>query len=174
MGRRQSLRQEDVLCAREAPFCRKGARLWLDLGYAGGDEADKDKVLAAAVHELMFLIAGDEKYGAAGDFPPFAVLVNLAPAGVNEYFMFPGVGMAGGEAPGGNGEDTHAKVFGTVRLADDDPAGYAFYRFVVEPLCRTLFIVCNFHRIFLGEVGSFICVADHENNNKTKSEECNV
>jgi hypothetical protein len=104
----------------------------------------------------MLFIAGDEKYGAAGNFAPFAVLVYLAAAGVDKYFMFPGVGMAGSEAPGCNGEDAHAKVFGAVGFADDDPAGYTFYRFVVEPLCWALFIVCNFHRISMDEFGLLI------------------
>lgn len=80
----------------------------------------------------MFFVAGDEHNGAAGHCLPFAILVYLALAGMDKNFMFPGMGVAWGEAAWGNSEHPHAEVIGMVILADYYPSGYAFGILVVK------------------------------------------
>jgi hypothetical protein len=94
----------------------------LNLIHSGGDEADKDKVLPATIHKLMFLITGDKNNRTACDLLPFTVPVNFAFAGVNKYLVLPFVGMSGAESSWFDGENPHAEIIGLVFLADDNPA----------------------------------------------------
>jgi hypothetical protein len=123
----------------------------LKLGHTGRDQANKDEVLAAAIHKLVILVTGDEKHGAAAHLSPFAVLVYLALAGVDKNLVFPGMGVARGETTRGDSKDTHTKVVGAVFLADYDPAGDTFHCFAVELLGGTILVTGNLHRIFLDE-----------------------
>ncbi|EKD38650.1 MAG: hypothetical protein ACD_75C00657G0001 [uncultured bacterium] len=93
----------------------------------------------------MLFVAGNEEGGAACHLSPVAIHIHLALAGVNEYFMLPGVGMSGGEAARGDGENPHTKIFRIVRLADHDPAGDALYCFGVEFLAGGILVIDNLH-----------------------------
>jgi hypothetical protein len=55
----------------------------------GGNQADEDEVLAAAIHKLVLFVTGNENHCAAGNCPPFTVLIDLPFAGMDEYFMLP-------------------------------------------------------------------------------------
>ncbi len=123
----------------------------LKLGHTGRDQANEDEVLAAAIHKLVILVAGDEKHRAAGHLSPFAVLVYLALAGVDKNLVFPGVGVTWSETTRGDSKDAHTKVVGVVFLADNDPAGNTFHSFAVELLSGTILVTGNLHIIFLDE-----------------------
>ncbi|MCG6879557.1 MAG: hypothetical protein LJE96_10505 [Deltaproteobacteria bacterium] len=53
------------------------------------EEADEDAVFAAAIHKLVFFVAGDENHRAIGKVSPFAVLIDPASSGMDEYFVLP-------------------------------------------------------------------------------------
>jgi hypothetical protein len=125
--------------------------LCLKLIDAGRDQTNKDKILSSAIYELMFLIAGNEKYGAAAHLPPFAVVIRLAFAGVDKNLVFPGVAMSRCEAAGGHGKHAHAKVLGVVRFADHNPAGDTLYFFAIKSLGGTILVTGDFHNISIDE-----------------------
>lgn len=110
-----------------------------------GNEANKDEVFTTAVHELVLFIAWDENHRAAGDFPPFSVLVDLSFSGMDKYFVLPVMGMSGGESAWNDGKHTHTKVIGRIFLADYDSAGDTFYSLVVKFMGRGILVVRNFH-----------------------------
>jgi hypothetical protein len=117
-----------------------------------GNEADKDEVFAAAVHELVLFIAGNENHRAAGDGPPFTVLIDLSFTGMDEYFVLPRVRVPWGEPTGSYGEYPHTKVIGCIFLADDNPAGDAFDCFTVKFMGGGILVVRNFHNSLITDM----------------------
>jgi len=125
--------------------------LCLNLVNTGRDHANEDKILAAAIHELMFLVAGNEKHRATGNLPPFAIVICLAFAGVDKNFVFPCVAMSRCEAAGSHGKDAHTKVLGTVCFADHNTAGDALYFLALKVLGGIILVTGDFHKISIDE-----------------------
>lgn len=128
----------------QTPVDQSG-RPTLEFGYPGRNEANKDKVLSTGIHKLMFLVAGDKKHRSTAYLSPFAVLIGLSLAGVDEDLMFPCVVMSWGKTTGSNGKDAHAEILSAVCFADNNPAGNPFHCFGIKSLGGTIFVIDYFH-----------------------------